>query len=158
MSPRAPTGAEGFSTMESASLLNPRTEHELQQSFGQSVASVKDSGSPGARQQIAADVHALSSLIQKGVQHKKSSIPTTWSEVYNVAEGYVPLMKTIRTYKKEYYYLDFVAGLVGECSGNSHASILSSYSSSCFTTNDPSSIACALHCRGCDEGPPGHGM
>ena len=94
-------------------LLNPTTEHELQENFGQSVLPPRAEGSNITTvrrlgRQVATDFSRATHAVRK---QATAGYPRSWLQLKSALLGLFPVINTLRTYKSSYLAGDMSAGI-----------------------------------------------
>jgi Sulfate permease family len=104
----APMDENNLRSLEADRLL--ATEQDLQHRFGESV--LPSSSSHGStRKQLMADLSSASAKVKNHAIKKQSSLPKTKSDWYGILVSLVPVITTLRTYKKSYIAGDLSSGI-----------------------------------------------
>jgi Sulfate permease family len=104
----APMDENNLRSLEADRLLT--TEQDLQHRFGESV--LPSSSSHGStRKQLMADLSSASAKVKNHAIKKQSTFPKTRSEWYSILVSLVPVITTLRTYKKSYIAGDLSSGI-----------------------------------------------
>ena len=89
-----------------------QTEKDLQNKFGDSVLPVSlDPPKRSFRKQLRSDFGRIAGLVRGYAYHKKGTLPRTLADYSQLLVGYVPLIHTVRTYKRSYVAVDLSAGI-----------------------------------------------